>query len=202
MSGIPDISPAATGTSVAGAHVPWGLCEQRRRVLRAVAMRLPCRLGCIAPPRRIQVTGQKGCGFVLISIAHASSLRCRTEPFQWLRQDPGLCIVRADTIRTMSEEATSNPPAPPAPSHDHGSECAAAPVLNLSQCTPGSTPFCPKFLPLGPAQAFLDSPPGKGGGRIMERTLLGKRTLPATIKERVMRTRDPQSGGAQGMDGW
>ena len=29
----------------------------------------------------------------------------------------------------------------------------------------------------------------------------GGYTLPATIKERVMRTRDPRSGGAQGMDG-
>ena len=36
---------------------------------------------------------------------------------------------------------------------------------------------------------------------IMEHTPPAKRTLPATIKECVMRTRHPRSGGAQGVDG-
>ena len=35
----------------------------------------------------------------------------------------------------------------------------------------------------------------------MERTRPAKRTLPATIKERVMHTRDLRSAGAQGVDG-
>ena len=36
----------------------------------------------------------------------------------------------------------------------------------------------------------------------MERTPPANCAPPATIKERAMRTRDPQSGGAQGVDGW
>ena len=35
---------------------------------------------------------------------------------------------------------------------------------------------------------------------IMERTPPAKCTLPTTIKEHTMRTRDPRSGGAQGVD--
>ena len=63
--------------------------------------------------------------------------------------------------------------------------------------------MCAEGLGRGGDSAFA-SPSGGGGAplsTITERTPPAKRTLPATIKERAMRTRDPRSGGAQGLDG-
>ena len=68
------------------------------------------------------------------------------------------------------------------------------------QYFPQPTYWCPDGFRVCTIAATYCRPEG-GGGRITERTPPAKRTLPATIKERVIRTRDARSGGAQGVDG-